>query len=824
MSKKIRDYATGFALLAGFVGTVVGIHFVGLPGYSPHLWDSIPTHVFYILLFAASIEIIARIFRISKTQAAFAGAVLIALIGGAIGGLGIAIWLAAGSFALGRLILRGLGLELEKVSRLTTTLSGAGVLGFVVGLTAHFPINTATFFGLLLTIPMLIEWRAIRGVWSVLVASPTTNSLFDSQKVESPVVVRALPWLDLAIGALALYHFAVSLMPEVGHDALAMHLFIPGHMADRQMWDFNATNYVYAVAPMLGDWLYSIGYVLGGETAARLINVSFVFALCVLIRDFVMWCGGDRLGSRWAILLFLTTPVTFLVTSSLFIETVWAAFALAGVFATFRFLQSQGDAKTELPVAGLLLGAALTSKAITLTILPAIVILLAIRYRHWLRGSAVALTKGFLLFLLVGLPPYVTAFWLTGNPLLPFYNNIFKSDFYPPAIFEPPPMFTKGVAADILYRATFNSVQYIEGHAGAPGFHWILLLVPALFILAFNRRWRALSLFFVAGVAVLIAFNSSAYFRYVFPSFAMLSTFLGVALSSTHLEKGWIGKTMHGFAFSAAILNIIFLLSATNYGAFEPLAILTSAGRTEYLRKVIPLRNAVETVNSLNLDKTPVAVFAPPMVGGLKADALFPNWYNYKFQAVMFEVKSGAELAAHLKSAGVNFVIFDPTWGNEGWRQKVVDATESVHETDSIDVRKVKTSFRYQTELLKNPDFRSFEGWGFSSGVAPSTGGLFESTEREHAYQIIPVSPLGYYRNEAALSCRDPGTSGRLQINWLDSHSELIRTQQKYFECSPTETEHSMIVIAPKNAKTAVIFAVSNTEKPVTFKRMSFKQ
>ena len=38
-----------------------------------------------------------------------------------------------------------------------------------------------------------------------------------------------------------------------------------------------SATYVWAVMPMLGDWLFSVGYMLGGETAARLINVGFIY-------------------------------------------------------------------------------------------------------------------------------------------------------------------------------------------------------------------------------------------------------------------------------------------------------------------------------------------------------------------------------------------------------------------------------------------------------------------------------------------------------------------------------------------------------------------
>ena len=156
-------------------------------------------------------------------------------------------------------------------------------------------------------------------------------------------------------------------MPEVGHDALAMHLFVPAHLSLRHEWSFDVTKYVWAVMPMMGDWLFSIAYMLGGETAARLINVSFIFILCRLVRDLVLWAGGNAVGARWSVLLFLATPLTFTESSSLYIESVWASFVVAGSLSIFKLLPSAEDnKKIQLPIAGLLLGGALAAKAVTL--------------------------------------------------------------------------------------------------------------------------------------------------------------------------------------------------------------------------------------------------------------------------------------------------------------------------------------------------------------------------------------------------------------------------------------------------------------------------
>ena len=74
-------------------------------------------------------------------------------------------------------------------------------------------------------------------------------------------------------------------MPETGHDALATHLFIPAFISYKHEWGFNPELYVWSVTPMLGDWIYSISYMLGGEVASKLVTFMFICILAYLINS-----------------------------------------------------------------------------------------------------------------------------------------------------------------------------------------------------------------------------------------------------------------------------------------------------------------------------------------------------------------------------------------------------------------------------------------------------------------------------------------------------------------------------------------------------------
>jgi hypothetical protein len=272
-------------------------------------------------------------------------------LSGALWPLLVALWFAIASAILGKSILSAIRINTEE-NWLTNFLVGAGVYGTAVGLLAHFPVNYPGVYGVALVLPILLGWRNVAECWRRFMAFLTKNDNSCSKS----------KWLDAIIVVVCVVHFVVALMPEAGHDALAAHLFVPAHIASRHQWGFDVDTYVWAVMPMLGDWIFAIGYMLAGETAARLINISFILVIGWLVRDLVLWAGGTVKGARWAALIFLSTPLTFTESSSLHIESVWAALVVAGTLALFRGCELSDKSKSWIALAALFLGFAVAAK------------------------------------------------------------------------------------------------------------------------------------------------------------------------------------------------------------------------------------------------------------------------------------------------------------------------------------------------------------------------------------------------------------------------------------------------------------------------------
>jgi hypothetical protein len=799
------------ALSSGAVLTCWGLTHLSWHMAPPFTWASLLDSAAFLIVAAIAIEATSKWAAIGRLTAGAAIAGGIAIFAGAVWPLLVSIWFVLASFVVGLAVVTALKINGERLSGASIFLLGACTYGTAVGLLAHFPINYPGLYGAALAIPLLVGWRSVLKVVRSICTCRTQST--------------ELRWLELAIALVALVHFSVALMPEVGHDALAMHLFIPGHLTHRHEWGFDVSTYVWAVMPMMGDWLFSIGYMLAGETAARLINVGFIFVLCWLLCDLVMWAGGNVVGTRWAVLLFLTTPLTFTESSSLFIESVWASFVVAGSLSVFKLSQSENDQKTHLLLAGFLLGGALAAKAVTLTILPVLLFLLLSRYRNWLRRGLIPnLCLGLGIFLAIGTIPYVTAWLLTGNPVFPFFNRVFQSPFYTAVNFDAASVFGKGLTWDVLYQATFHTEKFMESKPGATGFQWLLLFFPASLALLFSRQYRGVILFVVAGFSIVLTFQSVTYLRYVFPSFVWLAGGIGVALSTGMTEAVFSRRYLYVSGWAVVLLNLMFFKSGTLYGDLSLQPLVSTTTREAYLNIRLPIRNAVELVNLLNVGRAPVAVFSSPLTGGINADALYPNWYNHQFQTLVDEAQTSKAIAELLLGKGVDYIILDDAWGPSETRKIIGDATEKIEKFGTITVRKVKNIYRFQTELLMNPDFSTTKGWTRSTETKNQPAEQITVSVSSSAYQTVPVAPGRRYQSGATAICADQPGQGRLQINWLDSRSKFIRVDIQVFDCAASDTSYSMEVIAPRNAAIAVVYASGHTKIPVTFRKISFRK
>lgn len=819
--KPISSLLTAIALISGFLLTFIGLSHLPWPAAIP--WSdksSVIRYVGFLLIAIFFVSLLAKGLHRNTVLAGAIASVLLAIGAGALWPLLVTLWFAAASAILGGWLLGKLRTKDE--DWFNCFLTGAGVYGTAVGLLAHFSVNYPGIYGVALAFPMVLGWKVLRQ-WFIAFVIWIARSHASADRVSY--------WLDIAIAIVALVFFTVALMPELGHDALATHLFVPAHLATRHQWGFDAGTYAWAVMPMLGDWIFSYAYMLAGETAARLFNVAFIFLLAWQVRSIVLWAGGTMIGARWAVLIFLSSPLTFTEGSSLFIESVWASFVVAGTFAILRVCSSDEGQRVQLITAGILLGCSLATKAVTLTALPVLLLILVWRYKTWLRaGMSGPLMVGLGCFLIIGFIPYGTAWWLTGNPIFPFFNEIFHSSLYPAENFRDT-TWSQYPTWDFPYRVTFQTNKFLEASPGAAGFQWLLMLVPASVALIAVWHRRGMALLLIGILSILLCFLSAPYLRYIFPAYTVLIAAIGVGLTSFHKVAVVQTRWMSAAAVLTVALNMTFLSAGPYvYRDFPLSSILSETNREQYLANRLPLRNAINLVNALNPGRTPVALFSDEQAAGLIGDALYASWYNYRFQAAYFAAKSEAALAAILLEKNTDFIIVDTNWsalGNVPKEQLALleKVSTKVIQFGNITVRHLKSDYRFKKELLINPDYSGSNGWSLEGGATfDAEAKALITNVNSPGTQNIAVSAGRRYMNTVIARCHKEKTQGRIQVNWSDANGHFIRPDIQVFDCTDDWQEHAMEVIAPPNAAGATIYATGHTSISLEFKSVSFKQ
>jgi hypothetical protein len=804
-------------LLAGFALTAWGLKQIGFPpdvvGVNAKALLNSTRYGLWPWLFAV-VAIVAW-----TTRSGFAGAAGFVVCGFAlIAGqflpvLVVAVFLAA-SMLVGEWLLERVCGGKDALPAWSALLVGAGLLGTLAGLAAHRPVNTPGAYGVVLALPLVFGWQRLRR---------HVSTLRDWLRIEAVQSRKGGRLLQCAVAAAALVHLLIAFVPDLGFDALAMHLFVADALRTRREWGFDVGNYVFAVLPFLVDWTYAIVNMLGGETAARLLNACFVLGVGWLIRELVFWAGGGAVAARWALLLFFTSPLTFTESHSLFIDAGWSAFVLGGTLAMLRVLDGTASGRAGLPLAGLLWGFALAAKSVTLVVFPALLLVMLTRPATWIAaGQRIPLAIGTVLGIAAGAVPYVTAWVIARNPVFPFFNALFKSPYFAPINFEPPP-FERYLSWDSIYRITFEAPKYLESQPGAGGFQWLLLLPAAALVLlvAKERRWWFAALLVLAVGGVAGVFQQTAYLRYIFPCMAVLLAMIGAGIERMLARGSAAWPICLAAACCAVGLNIAYFHTGSNYRDFPLQAAWSGEKRAELLAERQPQRGIVQPLNAANAGRSPVVWLADPLATGVVADVLYPNWYNHRFHDELNSVRTPDQMLWLMRLHGAEFAVVDlmrkPPPG-------IFEITDEIARSGTVSLRRLQRPLLFAHEFLAGGDFSQMSAWSLAPGArVDREAGAVVVTPEAGAFQKVPVKPRRTYLNTISSRCDKPGVLGRLQVNWVDDSGKALSVDSLPYSCSADWATHSFEVSAPKRAAFAIVYATGHYGGAVMVKSNSLK-
>jgi hypothetical protein len=491
---------------AGVVATMIGL-------FAHGLWRELPAERFALSLLLAGLSLMAawplrRALRCSNASAlACVWTVALAVYVGPVPLLATAL-LGLAAMAIGLRVVPAACPGRISVATVVGLVVIAGLAGWGV---------TLPLFYWWLWLPLLLAivlWRRSAIADALRLARMRWGEAVDATPRAAAAVV-----ILLGLASTACW------MPAMQMDDIAYHLNLPTQLMLHGRYTPQPEYQVWSYAPWAGDLLHGLVFVLSRREAHGALN-----ALWLLLAAGAAWSIASALGAcvreRWAaVALFASLPPLVWMAAGMQTELAGTAVLLA--FAAVIVMPGHGMPGQGRLVAGAALFAGLFALKLAhgVSALPLLAYALW-RHRRHPRGIAFGIALTLVVFAVLALPSYAQAWIATGNPLLPMFNNVFGSPYFPATQYRDDRWFA-GVNAVLPWLLTFNTDRYVEAWDGGLGF--VLIAMAGAWLLSLQRRGsRAFAL---AVTAVLcLPLLPMQYARYTYPGLALFCVILPIGL------------------------------------------------------------------------------------------------------------------------------------------------------------------------------------------------------------------------------------------------------------------------------------------------------
>ena len=461
-------------------------------------------------------------------------AVVIILRSGAFVSVLFALWVLATSTVLGDFILSKLGLVARE------NLCDRFVIAFPLGIVAFG--NAALILALLgFLSPTLVwiffiaasiaEFRHAKNIVQDLLSRPHSSEAFLAGHPE-------LPFVLLIMGFASVRNLMWTVAPEVEFDALNMRLAVPRiFLQEGRFVDLPYIWHSYFVH--LLEYFNAICMALHGERVAKLAVAVIAIAAAMSAYSLGRTLFSPTAGV-WAAVFFYTTPIASWGSGTAYNDNAVAQFVTAAILAFVLWYRTQHWG--WIVASGLLAGGATSIKlngAFALVGLTLALLAVIILKRRPVRTIVVFVVVAGI----VAVPFYWLVYSLTGNPIFPFMNDVFKSPYWE---LDNPVTNASDFGVGTTFRAllvlpfrlTLDTARF--GEALSPGaLGPLLLLIPfAVLVLRKNREARIVAFVTFVYLALWAAtYQYGRYYTAALPAVAALSVGGFLALAPGFLER-----------------------------------------------------------------------------------------------------------------------------------------------------------------------------------------------------------------------------------------------------------------------------------------------
>lgn len=246
------------------------------------------------------------------------------------------------------------------------------------------------------------------------------------QKQKAKIKIAKRNWLLIIvffiIALQGIVNFIGALGPELGFDALWYHLTLPKiYLQNHSIFHIPGGLLYYSTMPKLTEMLYMAGLAFGSEIFAKVIHFSFgiatLIALYGLSRKFL-----SKTSSFLVLVLFYSNLVVGWMSITAYVDLARTFFEVMALWGFVNWTEKKD--KKWIIIPAVLLGLAISTKLLALGSILIFAVLIII-FTHKIVD---VLTYCFFA-LLVPLPWFIFSYIHTGNPVYPFFTNIYPVKF-----------------------------------------------------------------------------------------------------------------------------------------------------------------------------------------------------------------------------------------------------------------------------------------------------------------------------------------------------------------------------------------------------------
>jgi hypothetical protein len=747
-------------------------------------------------------------------------------------------------------------LPISPLERLIISISfGQGLLALgMLGLGFAQLFYPLVIYGLLailtlFTIPTIL--RALRFVRTVSIPQGRVQWYSTDLRFSSII---------LASGALCLLGGLVwAVAPSVHFDALVYHLGVPTiYLREhglveiteefRSYWAHNA------------EMLYTFSLLTAGQPLPTLLHLLSG----ILVTSWLFTLGKHIAGTTVGLvsaLAFYSLPLVTFESGSAYIDLIVTLYVFGALAAAAHWWLDQNGA--WLIISGISAGFALGSKLYALIVLVPLggLILVGLVLRY---GSSKSMLLGLARFVvpttLLSLPWFVRDWSWTGNPIFPFYNQLFVS----PKWMNENTQFNfiifglgKGVLdfLQLPWSLTARGEAFLENGWGNIGGLGLLALPWAYLSQPNNRRGFVVIILVLSLSVTALWFSLAQYTRYLLP-FLPVFAYL-TALNLDTLLGCFPSKRVRTF-FIAAMLTIgmgylfatRWFLTASSFHLPERYPYRVALGWQKphvYLSSSIFVYDAFQFLNQ----KEARRVLSLGNDYRLYTDAtIVPLGAPIEKWAQIPSNLAPAEIFNRLTNAKVTHILINdniPT-NSQWYKTHTLASAAFLDKYARLDFRvknvrvysirsmPLETFLESSQNLLLNESFEVMapqqvpENWYrygnplISHSSAQAHTGLVSvlATHTDGVYQRLGIVADNQYVLSHWTRAEIPNQFARLQINWLDDALKIVDVSLMVIPTGTEWTRHEMPVISPQGATWAQVYASVHGNSQVWFDDFEF--